>query len=133
MMILLGYSVGKTIVGVLLVTLALLVLYIAYKKLLAYLGKGVPVQKDYCVLYGLEVQPSKGEVEFYFTTESPREVSIELLNSDMSLNKVISSGSYEEGGHIIRFNSGDVPNGEYYYCLRTDNQKTMKKMVIAND
>lgn len=132
-MILIGYSIGKTLVAVLMVTLALLVLYIAYKKLLAYLGKGVPVQRDYCVLYGLEVQPSKGEVEMYFTTESPREVSIELLNSDMSLNRVIKNGSFDEGGHIIRFNSADVPNGEYYYCLRTDNQKTMKKMMIHND
>jgi hypothetical protein len=132
-MILLGYSIGKTIVAVLMVTLALLVLYIAYKKLLAYLGKGVPVQRDYCVLYSLEVQPSKGELEIYFTTESPREVTIELLNSDMSLNKVVVSGKYEEGGHIIRFNSAEVPNGEYFYSLRTDNQKTMKKMAILND
>ena len=132
-MILMGYSIGKVLVGVLCVTLALLVLYIAYKKLLAYLGKGVPVQRDYCVLYSLEVQPSKGEVEIYFTTEYPKEVTIELLNSDMSVNQVIRIGEFEEGGHITRFNSTLIPNGQYYYCLRTENQKTMKKMVIAND
>ncbi|MFN5149068.1 MAG: hypothetical protein ACK46O_03210 [Flavobacteriia bacterium] len=131
-MILIGYSIGKTLIAVLMVTLALLVLYIAYKKLLAYLGKGVPVQKDYCVLYGLEVQPSRGEVEFYFTTESLREVSIELLDSDMTVNQVITKGEFEAGGHIIRFNSADVKDGDYYYCLRTENQKTMKKMVIRN-
>lgn len=132
-MILMGYSIGKVLVGVLCVTLALLVLYIAYKKLLAYLGKGVPVQRDYCVLYSLEVQPSKGEVEIYFTTEFPKEVTIELLNSDMSVNQVIRTGEFEEGGHITRFDSTLIPNGQYYYCLRTENQKTMKKMVIAND
>ncbi|MEY3084781.1 MAG: hypothetical protein RL037_961 [Bacteroidota bacterium] len=132
-MILMGYSIGKVLVGILCVTLALLVLFIAYKKLLAYLGKGVPVKRDYCVLYSLEVQPSKGEVEIYFTTEFPKEVTIELLNSDMSLNRVIRTGEFEEGGHITRFDSTLIPNGQYYFCLRTENQKTMKKMEIAND
>lgn len=132
-MILMGYSIGKVLVGILCVTLALLVLYIAYKKLLAYLGKGVPVQRDYCTLYSLEVQPSKGEVEIYFTTEFPKQVTIELLNSDMSLNRVIRTGEFEEGGHITRFDSTLIPNGLYYFCLRTENQKTMKKMEIAND
>ena len=133
MMILMGYSIGKVLVGILCVSLAVLVLYIAYRKLLAYLGKGSPAPKDYCVLYSLEINPSKGEVEFYFTTVAPKRVSIEILNEDMSLNMVVSEKECDEGGHIIRFDTTSLSNGNYYYCLRSENQKTMKKMVIAND
>lgn len=133
MMILMGYSIGKVLVGILCVSLAVLVLFIAYRKLLAYLGKGSPAPKDYCVLYSLEISPSKGEVEFYFTTVAPKHVSIEILNEDMSLNKVVSAKECDEGGHIIRFDTTELSNGNYYYCLRSENQKTMKKMVVAND
>ena len=131
-MILITYSFGKLAVGVLFVSLAILVLIIAYRKLLTYLGKGNPVKEDYCVLYGLEVAEATGEVEFYFTTESPRNVCLELLNGDMTFNRVIREGDFGKGGHIVRFETKEIENGNYFYCLKTDNQKTMKKMKVNN-
>jgi hypothetical protein len=115
------------------VSLALILIYIAYKKLLAYLGKGTPSPNDYCVLYSLEIEPAKGELEFYFTSAVPRSVKIEILNDDLSLNTLIIEKEFSDGGHIIRFDSNTLPNGNYFYCLRTDNQKTMKKMRVQND
>jgi hypothetical protein len=131
-MILMTYSVGKVVVGILFVSLALLVLIIAYRKLLAYLGKGNPVKEDYCVLYGLEEPEVKGLVEFYFTTEAPKQVRLELLNEDMSFNSLIKEGDFGKGGHIVRYETKDLQNGNYFYCLRTENQKTMKKMKVNN-
>ena len=133
MMILMGYSISKILIGILCVSLALILIYIAYKKLLAYLGKGTPSPNDYCVLYSLEIEPAKGELEFYFTSAVPRSVKIEILNDDLSLNTVIIEKEFSDGGHIIRFDSNTLPNGNYFYCLRTDNQKTMKKMRVQND
>ncbi len=131
-MILVGYSISKVLIGVLFVTLALLIVAIAYRKLLKYLGKGNPVAKDYCVLYSVEKNPASGEVEIYFTTDNPREVSIELLDSNFSLIKVLKADSFGEGGHIVRFESKEFENGNYFYCLRSDNQKTVKKLTILN-
>ncbi len=128
-----GYSISKILIGILCVSLALILIYIAYKKLLAYLGKGTPSPNDYCVLYSLEIEPAKGELEFYFTSAVPRSVKIEILNDDLSLNTVIIEKEFSDGGHIIRFDSNTLPNGNYFYCLRTDNQKTMKKMLVQND
>jgi hypothetical protein len=133
MMILMGFSISKVLIGILCVSLALILIYIAYKKLLAYLGKGTPSPNDYCVLYALEIEPAKGELEIYFTSAVPRTVAIEILNDDLSLNTIIIEKEYSDGGHIIRFDSNTLPNGNYFYCLRSDNQKTMKKMRIQND
>ena len=132
MMILMTYSITKVVLGILAVSLVLLVLYISYKKLLFYLGRGIPVAKDYCVLYSLEQDPAKGEIEMYFTTEFPKTVVIELLNADMSVNQLIVERDFKEGGHIVRFDTNTIENGIYFFCLRTDNQKTMKKMTVKN-
>lgn len=132
MMILMTYSISKLLIGILLTSITLLILVIAYKKLLAYFGKGNPKKEDYCVLYSLEGDVASGEIEIYFTTEIPKSVTIELLNEDFSLNKEITQRDVTQGGHIVRFDSRVLENGHYYYCLRTDNQKTMKKMRVEN-
>lgn len=131
-MTLIGFSIGRVLLGVLFVSLALLVLIIAYRKLLAYLGKGTPAPKDYCVLYSIEQDPVSGEVEIYFTTDAEKEVAIEVYNQDMTLLKTLKENPFKKGGHIIRFDSNEFSNGEYFYGLRTENQKTVKKMRVVN-
>lgn len=129
---LIGTSYSNMAIAILCVSLALLVLIIAYRKLLAYLGKGrVPTEK-YCVLYRIEKNPVQGMVEFYFTSEEERFVHFELLNEDYTVFKELSAEDRKVGGHIIHFDSTSIPNGVYYYQLRTENQKTMKKMVVEN-
>jgi len=132
MIVLMGYSISKVLLGMLFVSLAVLILIIIYKKILARLGKGIPLADDYCVLYGLEKNPVEGELEIYFTTKSPRNVVLEILNEDLSVNFTIIEKEFPEGGHIVRFDSKKLPNGYYFYCLRSENQKTMKKMEIRN-
>lgn len=131
-MILMTYSIISVVLGVLAVSLVLLVLYISYKKLVAYIGRGLPIAKDYCVLYSLEQEPAKGEVEIYFTSEIPKTVAIELLNADMTTNRLIVEKDFKDGGHILRFDTTAIEDGIYFFCLRTDNQKTMKKMTVKN-
>ena len=131
-MVLLVLYFGPVLLGVLFVSLSLLVLIIAYRKLLAYLGKGTPSPKDYCVLYNIEKEPFIGEMEIYFTTSFQKYVTIEIYNSDLQTLKVLKEGDFSPGGHIVRFDSTLLPNGNYYYGLRTDNQKTVKKMRLRN-
>jgi hypothetical protein len=132
-MILMTYSISKVIIGILLTSITLLILVIAYKKLLARLGKGNPIQEDYCVLYGLEESPSMKEVSFYFTSNSERHIELSLLTNELTTLQIIAKKTVKEGGHITRFDTTTIPNGTYYYCLKTENQKTMKKMIVANN
>lgn len=132
MMILAGITAGKMVIGILSVSLAVLIIVIAYKKLLGYLGKGALPKEDYCVLYSLEENPSIGEIDFYFTAEKTKEVSIHILDQNYNLVREIWRKESTVGGNIIKFDTKSLANGNYFYALISDNQKTMKKMAIAN-
>lgn len=126
------YSVGKVIISTLVVSLVLLIIYIAYKKIIARVNKGIPDSSEYCVLYSLEQEPASGLLEFYFTCEQEKNVRLELLNEDMTFNTLIAENAFKSGGNIVRFDSTTLANGTYFYCLQTDNQKTMKKVELQN-
>ena len=133
MRILITQSAINVLMGMLYVSLAVIIFIIAYKKLLAYFGKNAPAPENYCVLYGLETHPASEEVEFYFTSSSPRKITLELLNDDLTPHSTIVEKDVDEGGNIIRFNTRTIPNGTYFYQLRTENQKTMKRFTITNN
>lgn len=132
-MILAGFTFNSTtVVMILCVTLGILVLMIAYRQLLRYFGKGSPVKANYCVLYELEKSPATGELEFYFTSEVEKEVTLNVLNQDMEFLTEIATVQCGKGGNIVRYDSTKLANGNYFYCLQTSNQKTMKKMRVSN-
>lgn len=132
-MILSGFNFNSTtVIYILSVTLGILVLVIIYRKLLRYLGRGNPSMENYCVLYELEKNPAVGELEFYFTSEQEKTVTLNILDADMNQFKEIETIECHKGGNIIRYDSTEIPNGNYFYCLQTANQKTMKKMRVQN-
>jgi len=131
-MILLGYDIKTIVIASLFVSLALLVLVIGYRKLLQYLGRGGVNKQDFCVLYPLDNDPVSGEVEFYFTCEEPKKYTLEILNSEMQEFKKVQDGDATPGGTIVRFDTSSLSNGIYYFCLKTENQKTMKKMNVLH-
>lgn len=128
----LAFTTMELIVGILIFTLAILVLVISYKKLLAYLGKGSIPKEKYCVLYSLETEPASGDIQFYFTSEEKKEVKLQLLDDQYNFLKEIYNKECKADGNIIPFNTTELSNGIYFYCLVTENQKTMKKMTIRN-
>ncbi len=117
-----------------LLTISLIVLIgvIIYKRLLSKFKKNTINKENYCVLYGLENQPSKGEIEFFFTSEKQKNVKINLLKPDMTIHSVIKDFDCTSGGNIVRFDTSSVEDGEYFYQLSTNNQNTMKKFIIKN-
>lgn len=132
-MILAGFTFnGTTVIYIMCVTLGILVIAIGYRQLLKYLGRGTPPKEDYCVLYGLEKNPAQGELEFYFTSEQPRSVTINILDQEMNFFTEVTTLDCHKGGNIVRYDSTQIANGNYFYCLQTENQKTMKKMRIQN-
>lgn len=129
-MILIGFSWLDVVIGMLWVSIIVLILVIGYRKLLAYLGKGDIKKEDYCVLYNLEKSPVTGEAPFYFTSEKVRNVSIWIQDSTMNDLIEVSNQECKIGGNIIRFDTSNLKNGTYFYCLKTDNQKISKKMEV---
>ena len=132
-MMLAGLTLTNTILWILIVSLIVLVAVIAYRGMLRRMGKGSVVKEHYAVLYGLENPTVSGEVEFYFTLGQPKYMIFCLLDHSMNELQIIAEREFASGGHIIRFNAQSLPNGAYFYCLRSDNQKTMKRMVIQHD
>lgn len=129
-MILIGFSWLDVIIGMLWVSIIGLVLVIGYRKLLAYLGNNDIKKEDYCVLYNLEISPVTGEAPFYFTSEKVRNVSIWIQDNTMQDLIEVSNQECKIGGNIIRFDTSNLKNGTYFYCLKTDNQKISKKMEV---
>lgn len=113
------------------ITLGILVLIILYRFLIRFLSRKVLRPQDYCTLYDVEYSNAKGEIAFYFTTSIPREVHL-FLKNDAGESYNIVQQSFDEGGHICRFDSQRIPNGSYLYVLKTDNQEISKRIDINN-
>lgn len=121
------------VLGTLIGLAAIAMLYITYKSIIRRFSRGALKKEDYALLFDLESKAQSGEVEFYFTIEQNRKVVFSILNAKMEAIKVLQDKEFPSGGHIVRFDSKDLDSGTYFYCLETDNQKTMKKMFIQHD
>lgn len=131
-MLLIGYSWVDVLMWMLYISLILVIVVISYKMLLARMARGHVKKEDYCELENLDQEPASGELVFYFTSSMVRKVQLILLDNEMNDFKVVYNKECQIGGNIVRFDSTVIPNGMYYYSLRTENQKVMKKMTILN-
>ena len=131
-MVLIGYAWSDIIVGILWVSLAVLILVIAYKLLLRFLNRGAVNRADFCELYSLEIEPASGILPFYFTSDKVKNYRLLILDNDMKEILEIENKECKIGGNIIRFDSNQLKNGSYFYCLKTENQKVLKKMQVKN-
>ncbi len=109
----------------------ILFIIILYRLLIKRLSRGRYVQEHFCVLYPLDINPSSGEIPFYFTTELVKTIRL-TIETDTETIKELANQEFGIGGHIIRFDSTTLPNGLYFYCLKTDIQETKKKFRITN-
>ncbi|MEJ6776086.1 MAG: hypothetical protein QNK85_02025 [Crocinitomicaceae bacterium] len=131
-MFLVGTSWYDVLIGILYASTTLLITSIAYRRLLSYFGRSAVKHEDYCQLDSLEVSPASGELSFYFTSKVERYYQLLVLDTEMNEFIEIVAQDCKIGGNIIRFDSSKLPNGDYFYCLKTDNQKVSKKMTILN-
>ena len=119
------------VIDVLVISLIVLTIVIAYKVLLKRLSKGRVDSDDYCVLYNTESFKVTGEVEFYF--QCPRTMHVDFKIWSLSEEEIIvASKEYDEGGHIIRYETNQLGNGIYTFGIETETQKTVKKFEINN-
>jgi len=112
---------------------ACMILYLLYKSFIQRLNKGAINHADYVKLYELESTLVSGVLEFYFITEDPKDIKFSILNQDLSEKVTLKNELFKTGGHIVRFDTAQLENGIYFYCLETNNQKTMKRMKVQHD
>lgn len=131
-MVLVGFSISDVSIGMLWVSLVVLVIYIGYKKLLKYMSRGSINHESYCELYTVEDNPISGEMSFYFTSNEIKKCEMSIYDLSMDIRIDLFNKECLLGGNIIRFDSTKLPNGEYFYQLKTANQKIEKKIAIFN-
>ncbi len=125
-------SFTQIALGTLYVSLVLIILFLIYKKILSRINREEPNKKLYCELIYLEDDFAKGMVELYFSNVEQKKIQFEILNKDYQSIIVLADQEYAPGQHIVRFDSTSIPNGTYFYQLKTDNQQTMRKMEVHN-
>ena len=104
---------------------------VLYRLLLKKLSKGKVDLDSFCTLYSLEKNPVSGEIEFYFV--SPDMIKIEFsIWKDNEKVIELRNDYFKKGGHIVRFDSTALSNGEYFFGIVTSNQRTIKRFNIDN-
>jgi hypothetical protein len=109
-------------------------LYVAYKKVLNLIstGKVKKVTVKYAELFDVNPPYAKGEIQFGFKLPEKMEVKFRIVNRDDDLIKELKNGELEEGVYPVLFDTSSIVDGEYYYQIITDFQKTSKKFFVVN-
>ena len=109
-------------------------LYVTYKKVLNLIatGKVKKVTVKYAELFDVNPPYAKGEIQFGFKLPEKMEVRFRIVNRDDELIEDLKNGELEEGVYPILFDTNSIADGEYYYQIITDVQKTSKKFFVVN-
>jgi hypothetical protein len=122
----------EKLIDFLFVSLLIILAIILYRLLLKKLSNGKVNSESFCTLYSLEKNPVSGEVEFYFV--SPDMIKVEFcIWKDNEKVLELRSDYFKKGGHIIRFDSTILSDGEYFFGLVTSKQRTVKRFRIQNN
>jgi hypothetical protein len=121
----------ERVIEFLIITLLILVAIIAYRYLLKYLSKGRVDQALFCELYSLDHDPASGEVSFYFVCPELTLLSFKIWDSNQVVRE-LTNKEYPQGGHLLRFQTSELPNGTYFFGIETSKQKTQKRFNIQN-
>ena len=121
----------EKLLDVLFYSLIVLVAIVLYRLLLKRLSRGRIDNDTFCTLYSLEKNPASGEIEFYFVVPDTMKVEFSIWKEN---EKVIElrNEHFKKGGHIVRYDSNQLSNGEYFFGLVTSNQRTIKRFNVAN-
>jgi hypothetical protein len=125
----------NVIAGLSIIT-AFYLLLIGYRYILNVIGTGKirPSKVKYAELYTLlNNRSAQGEIQFLFILRSSTKVRFAIVDKDDSEVKLLIDEQREPGNYPVSFDTTTVPNGVYFYQLKTDLQKITKVFKINND
>lgn len=121
----------EKLVDFLFISFLIVLAIVLYRLLLRKLSKGKVDMDSFCTLYSLEKNPVSDEVEFYFVSPDMIKVEFAIWRDNEKVME-LRNDYFKKGGHIIRFDSKTLPNGEYFFGLITSSQRTIKRFNIEN-
>ena len=122
----------QLLLNVVYVVLMVVLAIVLYKLLLKRLNRGNVVAGSFCELQAVTTKPAFGEIDFCFTCKENKHVDFEIVSLNFEPIISVVSKEFDAGQHILKFDSTQIENGEYYYQLRTNNQRIFKKIFIDN-
>jgi len=131
-MLLLKITFFSVAIPTLLISISIFIGIILYRRLLGNMGKNEVDHKKYANLYPILRQPANGTVEFFYELNDEIAVDLYLLDEKMNEIQSIDSRQAKSGGNKVKFDTTSVPDGRYFFELRTENQKTAKTLIINN-
>ena len=122
----------EKLIDFLFISLFIILAIILYRLLLRKLSKGKVDMDSFCTLYSLEKNPVSGEVAFYFVAPDMIKVEFSIWKENEKVFE-LKNDYFKKGGHIVRFESTSIPDGEYFFGIVTSNQRTVKRFKIQNN
>jgi hypothetical protein len=132
MSFLLVIDLPRLILNITWVALFFVLFIIAYRLLLRRMKKDQIDNSQYITLYAVEKSPASGNIQFYFTSEHIIDVVFRLYDKANTQEIILYQGPSKKGNTIIDFDTTTLPNGFYYYEIKTENQKTFKLLEVKN-
>ncbi len=128
-----GRILANVIVGIS-VFVALYLLYIGYRKLIAAYGRGKrkKVTVKYADVFELRPPFAKGTVQFGFELKEDTYVEFNILDRNDNIVENLHTGILKSGIHPFLFDSTKYNNNIYYYNYKSDVQNISKKFIIDN-
>lgn len=114
------------------VSLLIIVGIIAYRYLLSKMNKKEFVREDFVELYTYEQPIASGEIILFFEVFVLKSIKFYLTDEKGIVLKMFKEGECKPGGYNIKFDTTEFSDGNYYYCLQSDNQQTDKLLRIRN-
>ena len=74
--------------------------------------------------------PFNGSTSIFYSIPKNSDISLKIYDLLGREVRTLASGYQNAGDYIVMFNSGDLSSGVYYYVLKTDNNRSVRKMVI---
>jgi len=114
---------------------ALYLLLIGYRYLLKVLstGKFSHTNSKFAELHTLvNNRAAHGEIEFLFMLTEACNVKFSIVDKDENDIEVLVEEEKIPGNYPISFNTTSIPDGIYFYQLKTDLQKISKVFKIDN-
>lgn len=124
--------IERALIAFVMVGVVLSVYYTIKKISIKRKAKRKYASQEYASLKSLNPAEVKGDVKFFYELPKSTKVCFNILDEKYDLVMEIENIEKEAGDHMVKFNSTQLSNGNYFYQLSTPNQKVTKKFVIEN-
>lgn len=129
---LLVIDLPRVVLNITWATLVVVLMIILYRVILQRMKKGLIDNSTFIILHTVEKSPAHGMIQFYFTSEQSTEAILRLYDKAETMELILHKGAVKKGNTIIDFDTTTLPNGLYFYEIKTNDQKTFKLLEVKN-